>query len=97
MAAESVFVPMALCELCWLEDHANWEPQSVDEEGKIMMRLVGVDIPEITKTGNVDVCCMCGSITIAGIYELKDPQKVYFIEDVSYKDFEYNFDTIEEE
>lgn len=97
MAAEPVLSPMAMCEICWLQDNANWEPQSVNEEGNIMMRLVGVKTPEIFEPGNVDVCCMCGAITIAGIYELKDPQKVYFLTDDSAKDFEYEFDTIDDE
>lgn len=42
------------------------------------MRLTGVDIPEKHNTSSVDVCCMCGSITVAGIYEMRDPVTVTY-------------------
>lgn len=97
MAAEPVLSPMAVCESCWLQDHSKWEPQSINEEGNIVMRLVGVDTPEVACIGDVEVCCMCGSITIAGIYEMKDPTKVYFIGDESFKEFEVEFGSIDED
>lgn len=99
MAAEPALVPMPFCEQCWLDNHTNWEPESIDETGRIMIKLVGVDVPEITSVGTVDVCCICGSITIAGIYELYDPQKAYFVyneEELEHK-FELDFGTIEED
>lgn len=56
------------------------------------MRLVGADIPEIVKLGSVEICCMCGSITIAGIYNMMNPTEVYFVDgDKSYHDFEFDF------
>lgn len=61
------------------------------------MRLVGVDTPEVSSTGSVDVCCMCGAITIAGIYEMKDPTKVYFIGGETFKEFEVEFGSIDED
>jgi hypothetical protein len=97
MAAEPVLLPVALCESCWLQDNAKWEPQSVNEDGNILMRLVGVETPEILTPGSVDICCMCGSITIAGIYEMRDPKKVYFFNDESSKDFEFEFGNIDDE
>jgi hypothetical protein len=90
MAAKPAQLPVALCESCWLDDHARWEPESVNEQGNILMKLTGVDSPEIFKPGSVEVCCMCGTITIAGIYEMRDPLTVYFTSDGVIKDFEFN-------
>ena len=81
MSAEQVKRPMAFCELCFLDDHTTWEPESMDDQGQIMMRLVKVDVPSKVNTDTVETCCMCGAITIAGIFEMVDPQKVYFLED----------------
>ena len=78
MSESAALTPMAVCESCWLLDHARWEPESMDDTGNILMKLVGVDVPEKVNTGEVEVCCMCGGLTICGIYEFKDPTKVYF-------------------
>lgn len=85
MAAEPVPVPVAICEMCWLIDHTDWEPESMTQEGQIVMRLTGVDVPEKVNTETVDICSMCGNITIAGIYELRDPQTVNYLEDEEYE------------
>lgn len=74
MAAEPLYVPTPVCEVCWLIEHTIWEPESVDENGKVLMRLIGVDVPEKVNTDSVDVCSACGAITVAGIYELRDPK-----------------------
>lgn len=50
----------------------------MDETGSLLLKLVGVDVPQKVNTGEVEVCCMCGAITVCGIYEFKDPEKVYF-------------------
>lgn len=98
MAAKPVLQPFAICEMCWMDEHAHWEPESMNESGNILMKLSGVDNPEILKTGSVEVCCMCGIITIAGIYEMKAPHTVYFMGDEAFRDFEFNFnDTNNEE
>lgn len=81
MSSGPVLKPMAVCESCWLLDHARWEPESMDNTGNILMKLVGVDVPEKVNTGEVEVCCMCGGLTICGIYEFKDPEKVYFTDE----------------
>lgn len=91
MEDKTMITPMALCELCWIETHSKWEPQSINEEGSIMVKLVGVDMPTVVNVGTVDVCCMCGAVTIAGIYELKKQEEVYFTNDEFSKDFEFNF------
>ena len=82
MSAEPTLKPMAVCESCWLTDHTKWEPESMDETGNILLKLVGVEVPQKVNTGEVDVCCMCGAITVCGIYEFKDPEKVYFTNDM---------------
>lgn len=99
MAANPVLRPMALCEQCWLENHTNWEPQSMNETGHIIMKLIGVDTPEIVTVGNVDICCMCGSMTIAGIYQMIDPTKVYFLDENNNSNhkFEFDFGMLDEE
>lgn len=73
MAAEPVPVPKAICEVCWLIDHTDWEPESMDERGNIVMRLTGVEIPTRVNIEAVEVCEDCGSITVAGIYEMRTP------------------------
>ncbi len=45
MAAEPVISPVPICEACWMENHARWEPESMDKTGRIIMRLKGVDVP----------------------------------------------------
>ena len=99
MAAKPSLRLLALCELCWLEDHTNWEPESMDESGHILMKLVGVDTPEVTNFGVVDICCMCGSITICGIYQMMDPNKVYFLDEneESLERFEFDIGILDED
>lgn len=86
-----VLLPMAVCESCWLDDHAHWQPESMDEAGHVLVRLVGVDVPIKINSGSVEVCCMCGGLTISGIYELKDPNKIYFTDNGDQK-FELEMD-----
>ena len=81
MSGEQVQAPMSLCEVCWLKDHARWEPESMDSSGDILMRLTGVDVPVKVNTGAVEVCTNCGSITVAGIFEMQDPKVVFFTTD----------------
>lgn len=45
----------------------------MDDEGNILMRLKGVDVPQKYNTQTVEVCSQCGNITVSGIYELRDP------------------------
>jgi hypothetical protein len=48
----------------------------MDENGRIMLRLTGVGMPETVGTQTVEVCCMCGELTVVGIYVLRDPDVV---------------------
>ena len=74
MSAERVLSPLPTCEACWLKSHTQWEPESCDDDGNILMRLKGVDVPQKYNTQSVEVCSQCGNITVSGIYELRDPQ-----------------------
>lgn len=72
----------------------------MDQTGNILLKLVGVEVPQKVNTGEVEVCCMCGAITVCGIYEFKDPESVYFTNDVE-NNFElelteYDFDSFED-
>lgn len=89
MAAEPVISPVPICEVCWMDNHAKWEPESMDTTGRIIMRLKGVDVPNKVNSGSVEVCAMCGAITIAGIFEMKLTSEVYFLDQKS-PDFELN-------
>ena len=98
MAAEQVSRPMALCELCYLDDHTRWEPESMNENGEILMRLTGVDVPNKVNTETVETCCMCGGLTVAGIFEMRIPTEVYFLE-TSEEDskFVFSLEDVEED
>lgn len=96
MAAEPVISPFPVCEACWMESHAKWEPESMDKTGRILMRLKGVEVPQKINNGTVEVCAMCGAVTVAGIYELKLTSEVYFTNKPS-PDFEVNINPPEED
>jgi hypothetical protein len=53
------------------------------------MRLKGVDVPNKVNNGSVEVCAMCGAVTIAGIFEMKLTSEMYFLDQQS-PDFELN-------
>lgn len=57
----------------------------MDDNGRILMRLTGVDVPQKINNDSVDVCAECGAITVAGIYELRNPEDVPYMaeEDIS--------------
>lgn len=61
------------------------------------MRLKGVDVPEKVNSGSVEVCVVCGSITIAGIFELKLTDEVYFLKELYAETFEVPLDSTEED
>ena len=61
----------------------------MDKTGRIIMRLKGVDVPNKINNGSVEVCAMCGAVTIAGIFEMKLTSEVYFLNQQS-PDFELN-------
>jgi hypothetical protein len=74
-------VPIPVCEMCWILDHAKWEPESIGEDGNVVVRLVGIETPDRVITGSTDVCSVCGGITIAGIYELKNESELPYSDD----------------
>ena len=81
----------SVCEQCWLDSHTKWEPESMDENGTLMMGLVGVELPEIRDFGTVETCSMCGSLTIAGIYEMMPEGDVYFSGDIGQSEYSFEF------
>lgn len=99
MAAEPIMTPTAICEDCWLTDHVRWEPESMDSEGNILMKLAGVEVPEKRNDGAVEVCGVCGAITIAGIYEFRDISTLIPLDDENENEyiFDLNNDFFDEE
>lgn len=79
--ASTSVMAMAVCESCFLSDHTRWEPESMDQTGSIIMKLIGVDVPIKVNNGSVEVCCTCGGLTVSGIYELKSKDEVDFTDD----------------
>jgi len=57
-----------LCEKCWIDENSIWEPDSVDERGNILTRLVSVQVPIQLSPGSVNECFTCGRVTVVGIY-----------------------------
>lgn len=86
--------PAPLCEVCWIEKTAVWEPHSMDDSGNIMMRLKDVDVPVKYNTGMVETCERCGKLTVAGIYELMSKEMAVGFE--SFSDLEQAFRTLSE-
>lgn len=68
---ESAFVPKPVCEVCWVKMYSKWEPESVNEEGTVLFKLLEVLVPEKINNGTVEMCEDCGSLTVAGIYEMR--------------------------
>jgi hypothetical protein len=61
------------CELCWIQENSVWEPDSVDERGNIITRLVNVSVPLNLSPGAVCECITCGKVTVVGIYVPLEP------------------------
>lgn len=87
MSAVGPLAPLALCESCWLVENTKWEPESIDENGRVFVRLVGVGMPATLGTDAVEICCMCGELTVVGIYVLRDPEVVPFPDAAKGSDF----------
>jgi hypothetical protein len=78
---ESFLMLLPVCEKCWLSEHTTWEPESMDKEGNILMKLTDVKVPKKMNTETPDICSECGEITVSGIYDMKDPNLVMFLDD----------------
>jgi hypothetical protein len=52
----------------------------MDDHGNIKMALSGVDVPQKINTGAVETCSVCGKITIAGIFNVKEHKIVFTTE-----------------
>ena len=93
MSAGPLVTPAPVCEQCWLKEHARWEPHSMDDNGNIKMALAGVDVPQKINTGTVESCSVCGKITVAGIFSVKEHKIVFAPE----SDEPQEFDEYEEQ
>ena len=62
------------CELCWIRENSEWEPDGVDENGSIITRLVKVSVPLNLTPGAVCECITCGKVTVVGIYVPMEPE-----------------------
>ena len=77
MSAEPIKTPVPICEACWVKENAQWEPESMDGSGNILMRLKGIPLPEMYMNSSVENCSECSSITIVGIYKNVEPEVVF--------------------
>jgi hypothetical protein len=77
MNAEPINVPEPICEACWIKNNAQWEPQSIDDRGNILMRLRGVPTPPKYETGTVETCSSCGAMTVVGFYNFREPEIIF--------------------
>lgn len=66
------------CEKCWIQENSRWEPDGVSQDGKLVTRLTGIMVPYSMTTGKVNVCCICGELTVVGIYVEKEEDEVMF-------------------
>lgn len=66
------------CEVCWVEENSRWEADGVSEDGKLVARLASVAVPIELTTGEVNICCTCGEITVVGIFVEKYENEVKF-------------------
>ena len=60
-----------ICDPCWLRSMGQWEE---DEDGNYIP--ISYPIPTIVSGHPLEMCCMCGDHTIAGIYIRRDPAHV---------------------
>ena len=77
MSAEPVQSPVPVCEACYVKKYAQWEPESIDQTGNILMRLKGIPTPRQYDIGTVENCHNCGLVTICGIYDMTEPEIVF--------------------
>jgi hypothetical protein len=71
VSAEPIESPVPVCEACWVKENAEWEPESMDGNGNILMKLRGIPTPKKYDIGTVESCDECGAITVVGIYKFK--------------------------
>jgi len=79
---EGFNVMLPVCEKCWLSSYTTWEPESMDQDGNILMKLKDVKVPQKINTEKPDICCECGEITVSGIYDMRDPGLVLFSDEL---------------
>lgn len=82
MSAEPVKSPIPICEACYIKEKAEWEPQSIDDHGNILMKFKGIPSPKRYNFDSVETCEQCGSLTISGIFKFVDPDVVFDDEEI---------------
>lgn len=75
------------CESCYIKENSIWEPESVGDDGSLVSKLIAVTVPEEISTGQINVCAMCGDITVIGIFaEMEDDDVQYEVDPLDVKD-----------
>ena len=62
-----------LCDPCWVHETAEW---AETDDGEWVP--VSYSIPATAPGYPLEVCCQCGTHTIAGIYVMRDTDNVPF-------------------
>jgi hypothetical protein len=66
------------CESCYIKDNSVWEPESVGDDGSLISKLIAVTVPLDISTGQINVCAMCGEITVIGIFAEMEEDDVQY-------------------
>lgn len=93
VSSKKLLSRVPICEACWIKQHAEWEPESIDAEGNILLKLKSIDVPEKVNTGEPAACYECGNVTIAGIFTFKDPESSFSPFSFVYEDEESEEDS----
>jgi hypothetical protein len=75
---ESRFRVYPQCEACWIEENSTWEPDGVSSDGRLVSRILEIAVPVDLESGQVNVCCSCGELTVVGIYVEREKDRVKF-------------------
>lgn len=67
-----------ICEACWIQENGEWEFYGVTETGALQTVLKHVRMPVLKMSRSLEICCMCGEITIMGIWIRRNPDTVPF-------------------
>lgn len=66
------------CEVCWIEENSTWEPDGVSSDGKLVARMSAIAVPVDLEPGQVNVCCVCGELTVVGIFVEREKADVVY-------------------
>jgi hypothetical protein len=81
------------CERCFVDENSAWEPESVGDDGSIISKLLSVTVPLELVTGEINVCCDCGEITVIGIYVEREKNEItYDVEPLSIEELNTEYE-----